>query len=173
MGTPILRRVILHATVAALLAVTVVRAASGESLSEPASGPAPAVVPAEPEPTSDEPAKVTAAAHRLIREYLAKRYTAVGERLEIAVDLAAPAPVPGWDGRWRLPGTATLHHYHDTAEEGPTRRRVVEIKETKGLSATQKYRLIERTTFIRTEKLAFEACVTGTGADATLDFTLR
>ncbi len=173
MGTSILRRGVLHATIAALLAVTVVRAAGGGSRSDPASGPAPAVAPAEPEPTPDEPAKATATAHRLIREYLAKRYTAIGERLELAVELATPAPVQGWDGRWRFPGTATLHHYYDTAEDGPTRRRVVEIKETKGLSATQQYRLIERTTFIRTEKIAFEACVTGTGADATLDFTLR
>ena len=172
MGTSILRRRIIQATIAALLATTTVRAASGGSPSEPASGPAPAVT-AEPEQAPDEEAKVTAAAHRLIREYLAKRYTAIGERLEIAVDLATPTPVQGWDGRWRLPGTATLHHYYDTAEDGPTRRRVIEIKETKTLSATQKYRLIERTTFIRTEKIAFEACITGTGADATLDLTLR
>ena len=179
MGTSTLRREFLRLTIVAFLAATSARAESGRpngtagAQSDPTAPSTPAVAPAAPEQEPGEAAKATATAHRLVREYLAKRYTAIGERLEIAVDLGAPAPVPGWDGRWRFPGTATLHHYYDTAEDGPTRRRVVEIKETKGLSATQKYRLIERTTFIRTENIAFEACVSGTGADATLDFTLR
>ena len=179
MGTSIFRRGILQVTIAALLTATAVRADTGRSTGiaggqpEPTSATTPAAAPAEPQQEPEEEAKVTAAAHRLLRDFLAKRYTAIGERLEIALSLDTPAPVQGWAGRWRFPGTATLHHYHDTAEDGPTRRRVVEIKETKNLSATQKYRLIERTTFIRTENIAFEACVTGTGADATLDFTLR
>ncbi len=176
MGTSTLRREVLQLTIVALLAATSVRAESGRpngTAGDQSTPSTPGVAPAAPEQEPGEAAKVTATAHRLIREYLAKRYTAIGERLEIAEDLGAPAPVQGWDGRWRFQGTAALHHYYDSAEEGPMRRRVVEIKETKGLSATQKYRLIERTTFIRTENIAFEACVTGTGADATLDFTLR
>ncbi|MFT3830822.1 MAG: hypothetical protein QM691_14050 [Opitutaceae bacterium] len=120
----------------------------------------------------DEKVAVTAEAPDLIRKFLASRYSAAGERLEVALTLQAPESVPGWPGRWRFNGTATLRHFRSEADE-VTRRRVLEIRENHGLSAGQKIELIEDTTFIRSETIAFEACVTRTGADASLDFTLR
>lgn len=121
----------------------------------------------------DANAEIVASAHGLARRHLVKQYSAIGERLDISMQLNTPEPVPGWPGRWRFVGTATLRHYRDTESDAATRRRVVEIQETPDLSAKKKLRLIERTTFIRAETIAFEACITGTGADASLDFTLR
>lgn len=132
----------------------------------------PAPTPA-PQQEQDEKSKVTATAYRLLDDYFNKRYSSIGERLVVSINLDEPEQVQGWLGRWRFKGTAILRHFRDSSTDETMRRKELEIRETPGINSKEKYRLVERASFIRAESISFEACVTGTGPDAALDFTLR
>jgi hypothetical protein len=181
MGTTTLQRAIFHSAFAALVCATAIHAGQDQqalpvgntstselstTLEVPAATPAP-----QQEP--DEKSKATAAAQRLLTQHFNQRYSCIGERIVISMNLDAPEQVQGWPGRWRFNGTAILRHYRDTSSDELMRKKELEIRETPGLNAKEKYRLVERASFLRAENVAFEACVTGTGPDATLDFTLR
>ena len=128
---------------------------------------------AAPQQEPDERSKATATAYRLLDDYFNQRYSSIGERLVISINLDDSEQVQGWPGRYRFKGAAVLRHYRDSSTDETMRRKELEIRETPGINAKKKYRLVERASFIRAETVSFEACVTGTGPDAALEFTLR
>lgn len=173
------RRAILLSSVTALLCATSLQAEQGSCTTTAGAEPklsttleVPASTPAQQQ-EPDEKSKVTATAYRLLDDHFKKRYSSIGERLVISINLDAPEQVQGWLGRYRFKGTAILRHFRDSNMDETMRRKELEIRETPGINAKEKYRLVERASFIRAENISFEACVTGTGPDAALDFTLR
>jgi len=134
-------------------------------------------VPPKPEPQPqqepDEKAKASATASGLLYDYFASRYQGIGDRVDVSLKLEAPEPVPGWAGRWRLHGIATIRHYRDSNADGQFAKREQEIQETRGISGKKKRRMLERAAFVRAEAVEFEACVTTTGTDAALDVSIR
>ena len=135
-------------------------------------------VPPKPEPQPehepDEKAKASATASSLLYDYFASRYQGIGDRVNVSLKLDAPEPVPGWSGRWRLHGLATIRHYRDSNADGQFAKREQEIQETRGISGKKKRHLLAQAAFIRSEVVEFEASVTTTtGTDAALDVSIR
>lgn len=181
MGTHSLRRETFPLILAALMCATVTHAEpdrqtlpanDAQSTELSTTLEIPAAAPA-PQQEQDEKSKVTATAQRLVTQHFNQRYSCIGERLVISMSLDAPEQVQGWPGRWRFNGNAILRHYRDSSSDELMRKKELEIRETPGLNAKEKYRLVERASFLRAENVTFEACVTGTGPDATLEFSLR
>ncbi len=164
---------VLRSLIAAALCATAIHAApeqpvaSADQTGSASSGNA--TLPRE----TDESATIQSTAERLLQRHLQQRYCGAGERLIVSMKLAAPEQVSGWPGRWRVPGTAYLQHYRDSALDDHLRRRELEIRETPGLSGQEKNELVERAAFLRSEKIQFEACVTVGDAEPALEFTLR
>jgi len=134
-------------------------------------------VPPKPEPQPqqepDEKAKASATASSLLYDYFASRYQGIGDRVNVSLKLDAPEPIPGWAGRWRLHGLATIRHYRNSNADGQFAKREQEIQETRGISGKKKRHLLAQAAFIRSEVVEFEASVTTTGTDAALDVSIR
>lgn len=127
----------------------------------------------QPVPEPDEKAKASATASSLLYDYFVSRYQGIGDRVNVSLKLDAPEPIPGWAGRWRLHGVATIQHYRDSNADGQLAKREQEIQETRGISGKKKRRLLAQAAFIRSEVVEFEASVTTTGPDAALDVSIR
>ena len=127
----------------------------------------------QPEHEPDEKAKASATASGLLYDYFASRYQGIGDRVNVSLKLDAPEPIPGWAGRWRLHGLATIRHYRNSNADGQFAKREQEIQETRGISGKKKRHLLAQAAFIRSEVVEFEASVTPPGTDAALDVSIR
>lgn len=118
----------------------------------------------EPEMTDEmrltqEKAHARATAFRLGYEYFGTHYKMIGGRTETSLKMEEATPVPGWTGRWRLHGFATLRYYRDVEANQNLIERERQLYNNPELTRKKIDRILANESFIRSELVEFDADV--------------